>query len=84
MQVSFTETFNIVAADFVWHNVPVIGSPEVSWLSRLYQTEPTDFHQMVNRLHMAYKGIKFNLQAFNLYKLKQWNKDALKQWLSEL
>lgn len=84
MQVSFSETFNIVAADFVWNNIPVIGSPEVSWLSHLYQTSPTDLHQTMRHLYMAYHGIKVNLQSLNMTKLKQYNKEALNIWLTEI
>jgi len=32
LQISFTETFNIVAADFVWNGVPIIGSSAIYWL----------------------------------------------------
>jgi len=84
MQVSFSETFNIVAADFVWNNVPVIGSPEISWLSHLYKAEPTDFHQILNRLSMAYYGGKANIQSVNKSKLDSYNKEALKVWLSQI
>jgi hypothetical protein len=33
MQVSFSETFNIVSADLLSQGVPVVGSEEIPWLS---------------------------------------------------
>lgn len=42
MQVSFTETFNIVAADFVAMGKPVLVSKEIDWLPSVYKTNPTD------------------------------------------
>ncbi len=42
MQVSFSETFNIVAADFATNNVPLVVSPEVGWTDSRAQASPTD------------------------------------------
>lgn len=42
LQVSFTETFNIVAADAVSDGVPVIVSPEIPWLGHYAHRDPTD------------------------------------------
>ena len=36
MQVSFTETFNIVTADFVNNNIPVVVSKEIPWVNPLF------------------------------------------------
>lgn len=84
MQVSFSETFNIVAADFVWNNIPVVGSNEISWLSSWYQTEPTDLHKIMKALSIAYYGLCLNVQSLNYTKLKAYNKEATKIWLDQL
>ena len=51
MQVSFSETFNIVAADAVSKNVPIVVSPEVSWASWFTKANPTSTTSMVNALN---------------------------------
>jgi hypothetical protein len=50
MQVSFTETFNIVAADMVSAGIPVVVSPEINWTSTYSQALPTDLDGIVNKL----------------------------------
>jgi len=84
MQVSLSETFNIVAADFVWNNIPVIGSNEISWLAFLYKTEPTGIHKLMHHLCIAYHGIKWNLQSINLDKLIAYNEGATNVWLDSI
>lgn len=84
MQVSMSETFNIVAADFVWNNIPVVGSNEISWLSSLYQASITDIHDMIFKLKVAYYGKKVQLQKINKWNLDYYNEDAIKTWISEL
>lgn len=84
MQVSFSETFNIVAADFVWNNIPVIGSPEIEWLDPLYQANPTCLNSIIKKLYTAYEGGILSLQKINLKNLKRYNKDSVKVWLESL
>ena len=50
MQVSFTETFNIVAADAMAASVPVISSPEIPWLGAYAHRDPTDAADMARGL----------------------------------
>lgn len=42
MQISFSETFNIVMADFVVSGIPVLASTEVPWLQKDSTTITTD------------------------------------------
>lgn len=50
MQVSFTETFNIVAADAVAMSVPVLASPELPWLGGYAHASPTSTASMARAL----------------------------------
>jgi hypothetical protein len=84
MQVSFSETFNIVAADFVWNDIPVIGSNEIDWLSFVYKANPNDIHSMINKLSIAWYGRIFNLQKLNKWKLDKYNYNSTAVWLSSL
>lgn len=80
MQVSFSETFDIVAADFVYVNVPVIGSPEVQWLDSNYKANATNLNDIVDKLDKAWKGRKHNAQKENQRGLKHWNEEAREVW----
>lgn len=51
MQVSFSETFNIVSADAVNTSVPVVVSKEVPWIGCYAQADPTDTRSMVQILN---------------------------------
>jgi len=55
MQVSFTETFNIVTADFVNVGVPIVVSPEIEWMPLITKANPTDSLHMVSRLNSAWR-----------------------------
>ena len=84
LQVSFSETFDIVAGDFAWNNIPVIGSPEVFWLDKKYIADPNSMENMVDRLCFAYDGIKTNKQKANRKSLEKYNEEATNVWLQSL
>jgi glycosyltransferase involved in cell wall biosynthesis len=42
LQCSFSETFNIVGADFVARNVPLIGSREIPWINPIALADPNN------------------------------------------
>lgn len=54
MQVSFTETFDIVAADMVSSGVPTVVSPEVVWASASILALPTDGGMIARKLEEAW------------------------------
>lgn len=80
LQVSFSETFNIVAADFVNLNVPIIGSKEISWLNSFYQANPNNIDDITKAMWIAWTCKSFNLQYLNKLGLKHWNKQAIVTW----
>ncbi len=84
MQVSLSETFNIVAADFVWNNIPLIGSDEIAWLDRRYKADPNSLESMVDKLHFAYLGMKHGVQKVNFDNLEKYNRKSVKVWLNAL
>jgi len=55
MQVSFTETFNIVTADFVNVGIPIVVSPEIEWMPSIAKASATDSLSMVSRLNVAWR-----------------------------
>jgi len=84
MQVSLTESFNIVAADFVSNNVPIVGSKDIEWLNFIYKASPTKFSNIILRLWLAYYGKCFSLQTLNEWGLRKYNYKAIKCWLDKL
>lgn len=80
LQVSFSETFNIVAADFVHLHVPVVGSKEMDWMSWVYKADPTSIDSIIDHMWIAYTGRKFNLQRLNRWGLEHYNFEALQIW----
>lgn len=81
MQVSFSETFNIVAADFVYNEIPFVGSKEIEWLLPESAADPTDWESIVERLgrNTAHHIIHKNKQA-----LRSFSTQSLKEWLEYL
>jgi hypothetical protein len=80
LQVSFSETFNIVSADFVYVNIPVIGSSEIGWLDKAYIANTTDMNNIVDKLEDAWKGRRHNRQKVNKRGLERWNHEAREAW----
>lgn len=66
MQVSLTETFNVVCADYVTAGIPVVASKEVSWLSNYSKAQDDDINSMVEKMEFA-------MHHRLLIKLNQWH-----------
>lgn len=58
MQVAFSETFNIVAANFTEECVPIVVSDEVPWADKSLSANPTDATDIISKLGRAYKERK--------------------------
>ena len=80
LQMSFNETFNIVAADFVSQNIPIIGSYEINWLSCVYKAVATDTRDIVKKMKTAYKFRKMNLQKLNKINLVKLSEESQSIW----
>lgn len=53
MQVSLSESFNIVAADAVMMGVPVVVSPEIGWIPHIFHADPASSDSMVTSLQLV-------------------------------
>ena len=68
MQVSLSESFNIVAADAVSQEVPLVGSPAISWLPRQSQADPASAGDIEEKLGSAgHFNTRRNYQALESY-----------------
>ena len=54
LQVSFSETFNIVGCDIISQGVPLIGSSEIPWSCQKYNASTIDSEDIVNKLLLLY------------------------------
>lgn len=71
LQVSFSETFNIVTADMITQGVPIIGSSEIPWLHEVYTANTTDSEDIALKLVWAYiypnKNVELNQKLLYIY-----------------
>lgn len=67
-QVSFSESFNIVSADFVQAKVPIVVSDDIEWMPGILRVSPTEWEKISRRMSLAYefKGILVPLQSLYL------------------
>ncbi len=84
MQVSLSETFNLSASSSVALNIPVIVSPEISFVASPYQANPTRIESIISKLEFAYLTRNLNLQIVNKFLLNAHNKKAISVWLDFL
>jgi hypothetical protein len=62
MQVSFSETFNIVGADFVSQGVPFLGSSEIPWSSPEFNSDPASSQHIYEKLKYTHENTGRNVQ----------------------
>lgn len=79
MQVSFSETFNIVGADLISQGVPLVASSEIPWADKLYCADPTDSDDICKILNRIYNWPGFNTWA-NKIGLKSYTNTTKKVW----
>ncbi len=84
MQVTFSETYNIVTADAVANHIPVVVSPEVRWVSDRYKVSPTSVDEMVDGLGLALKDGAHGSHGINLYCLTRFNRQSISIWANFL
>jgi hypothetical protein len=83
MQVSNSETFNIVAADAVVRGVPVITSPEVPWIAEEFTADATDIPAITKTLLYVCTTDKHGyVQQDQLLGLKRFVRHVKRGWLS--
>lgn len=83
MQVSYSETFNIVAADFVSQNIPIVTSPEIFWVNNCCYADPNSVDEIVYTMNDVYKKRKI-FTWINRMNLKAYNRNSKKVWLDQI
>lgn len=81
MQVSFSETFNIVSADMVITNLPIVVSDEISWADPKSFADPNDIDSIGQRLSSVNHWLRrSNLLVSNRKGLKQYCERSKHIW----
>lgn len=84
-QVSFSETFNIIAADAVTEGVPIVVSKEIPWASKLFVADATDSNDIADKMHRALViSDWFPNCDLNLKGLRKYNRSSEKHWMEFL
>jgi hypothetical protein len=81
MQVSLSETFNIVAADFVSAGVPVVVSPDIAWQTSQLKANASSTQDMLMTLGRAWLHRPALIQR-QREKLREYNVAAGREWLA--
>jgi hypothetical protein len=81
MQVSYSESFNIVAADIVTMNVPIVVSSEISWVNSLFYADPNDSSDIVRTLCIAERVGKLGTYL-NRKKLETFSDNSESVWVT--
>lgn len=84
LQVSFSETFNLVAAESVACGVPIVVSEEIDWAADLSQVRDScSIKEIVQRLHKCYT-FKLSVVNSSIDNLKESNKQAKMTTIKQL
>lgn len=78
MQVSLSETFNVVSADCIAAGIPCIVSDEVPWASALIRAKDDDILDMTRILHRAWNFPI--LVTYNQWLLRNFAEHSLELW----
>lgn len=79
LQTSFTESFNIVSADFIHAGVPIIVSPEIAWQYKELQVDPNNATEIEDKIHAVLHRRDHYIDEQSCA-LRKYNKRALKVW----
>ena len=83
MQVSFTESFNIVAANFVTVGKPIVVSSEIDWVAKRFYAHPTHSIDIMKALYRA--EALGNLGVYlNRYLLESYSERSSEYWIDYL
>jgi hypothetical protein len=81
LQLSYTESFNIVAADFICNDTLILVSDVITWMPDILKTSTTDYDDVTNKIIYLYKHrnswllkrkmrkylIEYNIKAQNVW-----------------
>jgi hypothetical protein len=78
MQISLSETFNVVSADCITAGIPCVVSNEVPWASKLIMSDDDNIQSMTKILHRAWNYP--SLVIYNQWLLSNYAQNSLRMW----
>ena len=79
LQVSFSETFNIVGCDIICRGVPLVCSYELPWSDNVYNASSTDSEDITNKLLLTYENMEDNVNK-NIESLSEYVNKTKEIW----
>ncbi len=79
LQVSFSESFNIVAADFVQENVPIVVSSTIDWMPDSQKCSTEEMDEIIDRIEYSIRH-KPEVAKKSVKSLTKYNKRSLEVW----
>lgn len=80
LQVSFSETFNIVGADIISQGVPIVGSMEIPWLDEKYSARAQFSDEIFKALVQTHHYPQDNVEV-NQKKLTEYTNQTRREWI---
>lgn len=84
LQVSYSETFNIVSADAVVCGIPIVVSNDIKWVNKSFTADPNNSHDIVKiikrSLHASLwpQWLRMNV---NIDSLNKYNRSSTLEWM---
>lgn len=83
LQVSYTETFNIVSADAVVNDVPIVVSSDIKWAHNMAHADPNDSNTIVNAIKYVLDNHRV-IRNLNIDGLKTYSENSRNIWKKNL
>jgi hypothetical protein len=83
LQVNFSETFNIIAADMVTAGVPIVTGNEVKWAAPMFNASPNDSDDISCKMRIVWAMKPVNVTVERFY-LKSFVNQSERIWLKYL
>lgn len=81
LQLSYTESFNIVTADFVASKVPIVVGKDIEWMNKICKCDPNNTDQIIEKMEYVMSR-RHAIKQLNLRSLLDYNEEALETWRS--
>ena len=81
LQCNFSETFNIVSADLISQGVPIVGSKEIPWSTKLFNCDPTNSDEIADIMQRTHRFPSINVRL-NQRNLTKYTVETQKTWVS--
>ena len=81
LQLSYSESFNIVTSDFINSSIPIIVSDTIWWMPSILKTSTINYDAVVKKIISTYKSRNSNFIRFLMKRsLSKYNNEAKKDW----